>query len=162
MRFPIKQYLIQEGVLDGLQNNWGKLLVAGIGIAAAHSGALGQKAQHDVDSGGAALKGFLDKAGNGAKQMADFYKKQHPEAANKLDTAIQNSSDKIDQFKQDHPGIQDNIAKASSSFDNKLQNIDQKPEIKQDISKVANDIKSIFKSPDTTNNAISTSSQPEN
>ena len=74
MKIKIKKYLIQEGVLDSVKNNWGKLALGGVGVAAAYSGALGDSAQKAVQSGGKSLGEFMDKTKQGFKTMNEFYK----------------------------------------------------------------------------------------
>lgn len=78
MKIQIKKYLIQEGIIEGIKNNWGKLLVGGVAIAAANAGAFGEKAQEAVKSGGQSLKELTDKAmdstNDGLKKVAEYYK----------------------------------------------------------------------------------------
>jgi hypothetical protein len=72
MKIYIKKYLLQEGIIG---DHWGKIAIAGIAAAAAHAGVMGPEAQKNIDQGGANFKGFLDKMGDKAGQMNNFYKK---------------------------------------------------------------------------------------
>jgi hypothetical protein len=100
MKIQIKKYLIQEGILDSIKNNWGKILVGGVAIAAANAGAFGEKAQNAVKSGGQGLKELTNKAmdstNDGLKKVADYYKDPKDDPVNILNEKIKQLSDSND------------------------------------------------------------------
>lgn len=100
MKIQIKKYLIQEGILDSIKNNWGKLLVGGVAIAAANAGAFGEKAQDAVKSGGQGLKELTNKAmdstNDGLKKVADYYKDPKDDPVNVLNEKVKQLSDSSD------------------------------------------------------------------
>ena len=98
MKIKIKKYLIQEGVLDSVKNNWGKLALGGVGVAAAYSGALGDSAQKAVQSGGKSLGEFMDKTKQGFKTMNEFYKDK---LDGKSENALQAGEAKTQQIMND-------------------------------------------------------------
>lgn len=106
MKIYIKKYLLEEGVVQGVKDNWGTLLMAGIGIAAAHSGALGPKAKLSVDTGGNNIKNFLDTASDRSKTMAEFYK---PKVESGMDSAKETLSNTADNLKDKAHDIKDNL-----------------------------------------------------
>jgi len=82
MIIQIKKHLIEEGVLQGVKDNWGKGLMAAGGLALAHANAFGPAAKRAVDQGGAALKGFAEKAGDWSKDSMVKLNNQYGTDAN--------------------------------------------------------------------------------
>jgi len=66
-----KQQLIQEGILQGVKDNWGKGLLAAGGLAAANAGVFGPTAQNMVQNGKVASEKFLHDAGDWSKGAVD-------------------------------------------------------------------------------------------
>ncbi len=79
MKISIKNYLIQEGVLQGVKDHWGKGLMAAGGLAAANAGVFGDKAEEAVKAGGTRAKEFMDKAGDWSKNSMDKLKNTYGE-----------------------------------------------------------------------------------
>ena len=71
MKIKIRRYLIQEGVIDFVKNNWGKGVLAAGGLMMANAGVFGPTAQKAVESGGAAMNKFLNDAGDWSKEAVD-------------------------------------------------------------------------------------------
>ncbi len=66
-----KQQLIQEGILQGVKDNWGKGLLAAGGIAAANAGVFGPTAQNMVKLGKGTTEKFVKDAGDWSKEAVD-------------------------------------------------------------------------------------------
>ena len=66
-----KKQLIQEGILQGVKDNWGKGLIAAGGLAAANAGVFGPRAQESVETGGTRLSQFMKDAGDWSKSAVD-------------------------------------------------------------------------------------------
>ncbi len=66
-----KKQLIQEGILQGVKDNWGKGLLALGGLAAANAGVFGPRVQQSVETGGHKAEEFLKTAGDWSKGALD-------------------------------------------------------------------------------------------
>jgi len=76
MKVSIRRYLIQEGVLDTIKDNWGKALVIGAGLGMANAGTLGPQAEKMVHQGGDKLGKMMEVAKDKFYDTAEYYK-QH-------------------------------------------------------------------------------------
>jgi len=73
MKVELRNFLLEEGLLDSLKNNWGKIAVGGATLAAADSGALGDEIQSLTHSG-------MDEIKKGMGKTADYYANSHPDS----------------------------------------------------------------------------------
>jgi len=120
MIIHIKQHLLEEGVLQSVKDNWGKLLTAGVGVAAANAGVFGPEVKRTVEMGGQNLKTFIDRAKEGLDTMNKYYGKDTDGDGKKtLKEAISDKipdqvKDKAEQFKEDY--ITDKDKEALENF----------------------------------------------
>ncbi len=103
MKIDIKKILLEEGILQGVKDNWGKTLIAAGGIAAANAGAFGDKAQDMVQSGGSKLSEFTKAAGDWSQDSMDKMNNTYGVDSNGdgIKTMAENGQDKIEQVSAD-------------------------------------------------------------
>ena len=73
MIYNIKDYLLEEGVLEHVKNNMGKYALAGAGALAAGAGELGDTAEGFANSTGNAISKGVDKLSNIGQNTMDHY-----------------------------------------------------------------------------------------
>jgi len=124
MKIQIKKYLIQEGILSGVKDNWGKLLIGLGGVAAANAGVFGDSAQKEVQAGGSRLKHFMKDAGDwsqsAVKKLDDKYgidanhdgkKTMFEQGQDKIENGVVSAKNKLDQITNNIENKEDNIDK---------------------------------------------------
>jgi hypothetical protein len=62
MTINIKRHLLQEGIIQGVKENFGKIMLGAGGVALANAGVFGDKAKENVQAGGARLNEFTKDA----------------------------------------------------------------------------------------------------
>lgn len=140
MTIKIKPFILEESLLDSLKNNWDKIALGGLGVAAANAGAFGEDMQSLTQSG---LKGASDMVG----KTADYYKNpntnQHPGdtdgdgnpdkftgdpiqdhklSKDRLETAAENAKIQVQDAKDNERELRDYNADNSGLFSSALNN----------------------------------------
>ncbi len=94
-----KKQLIQEGILQGVKDNWDKGLIALGGIYAANKGLMGPDAQKAIQAGGTITKNFVHKAGDWSKDAVQDAKESFEKSNPSLSHASETNNSPHESFK---------------------------------------------------------------
>jgi len=98
MKYAIKQYVIEEGVLEHVKENIGKYALGAAGIAAAGAGEFGDELQHTVQSAGHGLSNLGHELAASSHRVVDHYAGVHDNSnnSNNSDSSANSTSSQHD------------------------------------------------------------------